>query len=1218
MKLAVSFLVLTALLSAPLAAQETRSMLFGRVLDPQGAAIVGATVVVKHTDTNVTSTLKTNQTGYYEANLLMPGNYELSAEFAGFKKHVRRGVTLPVSSRLEVDLPLEVGGVTETVSVTAEAPLLETNAVSSGRVIDNKTVMELPVLGNSAMLLVKLTPGIQTPGVNNYLALHSNAGGSEYSVGGNIGGNSWTLDGSPNQGAGRRSAYLPYTDAVAEFKVETNNFDASIGQTSGAAITMMSKSGANEFHGTATWQHWQQRWQGTPFFVKQQYFNRIAAAEAAGNRTLADELRNTDKQPTGRSNNWGLSGGGPVVLPKIYNGKNKLFWFFTYNAFKDIKVEDPSTFNRTVPTAAARNGDFSDLLSLPNSSRYMIYDPTTVVPDPARATHYVRTPFPGNLIPKSRFANPSYDAIAKLYPLPNNAPGAGREPVNNYLASQTPYNWDYKAFSNRMDYQISDNWRMFGRWSYNNFGPEDRADWTYETARGLNQNGLVRNTKAGNIDVVYTQSASTVWNVNVAMSQFREGNVQQTAWKYKPSDIGLPAYLDQKAGDLHLLPQMAVSGYTTISPSGYSTWTRARMGTVKLEVSHIRSSHTLRAAADKRTRFRSGGGGGNTSGNFTFSNSYTRRDDDGNAPSTNLGLGWAAFILGTPNGISIGTNDNYAMQTPYTGGFVQDNWRVTPKLTLNLGLRTEYEGGSAERYNRMIAGFDPTLKLPISDAAQSAYARSPLSEVPASQFVVLGGNLYAGVGGTPRNLIKGQLMWLPRVGASYQLNNKTVLRGGYGIFYDTINVMNFSPDQYGYSRGTSPIITTDFGRNWNFPGNANPAGFKSPLVDPFPVRADGTRFDTPTRDALGPMARPGRGFSFTDYNQPRARQQRWRAGAQRQFGSSWVIDVAYAGSNSDRISVSRTMSPLPEKYWAGGKVRNNTIANDLNANVTNPFNIRNFTPAGFSPLVWADMNTQSFYTSSTIRKNQLMRAFPHMNGVTNNTVPISCTKTQELQVSLEKRFSRGFNLNVGYTAMRIREADFFFNEWDTQPTERISNDGRPHRLVASGIFELPVGKGKRFLSNAGGPLNYLAGGWQFGATYEWQPGPLVDWGNLFYYGDDVNQIASAERTWDTWFNRANFETNSARGPAAYHRRVFPTRIAGVRRDMTNQWNANAAKNLRLTERVNMQLRIDALNVQNRSQMNAPSTDPYSTNFGRITSQTAATNRWIQVQARITF
>ena len=1213
------FAITCCLLPAGLA-QETRSLLFGRVLDPSASAVVGAQVTIRNVDTNVLLTMRTNEQGYYEAPLLLPGNYEVAAEMTGFKKTLRRGVVLPVSSRLEVSLTLELGGVSETVSVTAEAPLLETTAVNAGRIIDNKTVMELPVMGNSAMLLVKLTPGIQTGGVNNYLALHSNAGGSDYNVEGNIGGNAWTLDGSPNTGPGRRTAYLPYTDAVAEFKVETTNFDASIGQTSGAAITMISKSGTNDIHGTMTWQHWQQRWQGTPFFVKQQYYRNINAAEAAGNHALADQLRNTDKQATGRSNNWGASAGGPVILPKVYNGKNRLFWFFTYNAFKDVKNEDPSTFNRTVPTQNARNGDFREMLSLPDPAQYIVYDPITVIRDPARPTNYVRTPFPDNVIPKSRFVNPAYDAITKLYPLPNNSPGPGRQPVNNYLASKTPYNWTYKAYSNRIDYQLSDKVRMFGRWSFNDFGPEDRGDWTYESARGLNVGGLVRNNKGGNVDVVWTQTSATVWDFNVGLAQFREGNIQPTALAYKPTDIGLPAYLDQKAGSLHILPQMAVSGYSTISPGGVSTWTRTRNLTAKAEVSHIRGNHTIRAAFDARDMFRTGGGGGNTSGNFGFSNNYIRRDDTG-TPASNLGLAWAAFILGVPNsGYSIGTPDNYAMLTPYYAAFVQDSWRLTPKLTLNLGLRMEHEAGSTERYNRMIAGFDPTAALPIAAAAQAAYAANPLAELPASQFKVVGGSLYAGSNGRPRNLIKGELMWLPRVGVAYAMNDKTVFRAGYGTYFDTINVLNFGPDQSGYSRGTSTTLTTDQGLNWNVPDNAKPSNLKSPLVDPFPVRADGTRFDIPTRDALGIMAKAGRGYGYTDYNQPHARQQRWRAGVQRHLRGNWVVDVAYAGSYSDRISIGHKLDILPEKYWAGGLVRNDAVANDLNQNVPNPFNIRNFASLQQSnPLVYQDMNTQGFFTSTTIRKSQLLRAFPQMNGLTQNTTPSSYTKTHEILASVEKRFSRGFNLSVGYTGMRIREADFYYNEWDEKPSERISNDGRPHRIVGTSVFEFPIGRGKHFLGNVSRPVNLIVGGWQMGATYEFQPGPLPDWGgNVFYYGQNMGDITSVDRNWDHWFNTANFERSAAKQPNSFHRRVFPTRLPDLRRDMTNQWNANVAKNMKVNERWNVQLRLDVLNVQNRSQMDSPNTNPYSTDFGRITQQTSATNRWVTVQARATF
>lgn len=1203
-------------------AQETRSMMFGRVLDPQGAAIVGATVVVTNLEMNVSQSFTTNDSGYYEANLLLPGNYQLTAEMAGFKKLVRKGVVLPVASRIEVDLPLEVGALAETISVTAEAPLLETNAVSTGRVIDNRTIMDLPTMSNSAMLLVKLTPGIQTGGVNNYLGLHSIVGGSEYNMAGNVGGNFWSIDGVPNAGSNRRAAFLPYTDAIAEFKVELTNFDAGIGQTSGATISMISKSGSNALHGTYTWQHWQQRWQGSPFFLKQQYYRRIADAEARGNTALANELRNTDKQAAGRSNNWAATIGGPVVLPKIINGRNKLFFFFTYNGFKDVKTEDAANINRTVPTERDRAGDFGYLLQTRNGSpRYIIHDPLTIRRDPARPNNFIRTAFPNNVIPRARWVNPAADRYSKFYPNANNNPSDPLlEPVNNYLATQTPYNWDYYAYASRVDYQVNDKQRIFGRWSINDF-VEDRGDWVYETQRGLNTNGLNRNNKGGTVDYVFTQSARTFWNFAVALNQFREGDRITVPFQFKPTDLGLPAYLDAKAAQAgqNILPQMTMDGYSSVGRGGVPVFTRSRILTAKAEFAHMRGKHSLRAAVDIRNQFRTGGGGGNTSGNFSFTNFYTRRNDDtAVTPAGNLGHSYAAFLLGIPSGVTIATNDNFAIHSPYYAWYVQDNWRLTSKLTLNLGLRLEYEMGSTERYNRMIGNFDPNLDLPIAAAAQAAYARSPIPELPASQFRIRGGSYYPGVDGRPRRLFRNELMWLPRIGAAYQLNSKTVIRAGAGSFFDTINVLNFGADQFGFSRTTSTVVSTDFGQTFNFPAGANPYNGGSPLLDPFPVRADGTRFDIPTREGLGAMARVGRGFGYTDFSQRHARQQRWTLGLQRQLGGSNVLTATYQGTYADRVPLSINNSFLPEQYWADGLVRREDIANNLNQNVNNPFRITNFESMRQShPLIYQDMTTLGFYTAAITRKSQLLRQFPHLATLSNNRTNLGTAISHEFQVNLERRFSKGFNFNVGYTRLHLKEADFFHNEWDRKPTKRPTNDGRPHRLVATGIWEFPFGKSRAWL-NKGGLTEYLAGGWQIGSTYECQPGALLGWGNLFYYGSDLSAIGDVDRTFDRWFNTANFETNPTRTASSFHRRVFPTRINGLRQDMTNQWNANVAKNMKFAERVTLQLRLEALNLLNRSQMAAPVLDPVSTNFGRIVSQTSATNRWVQVQARLSF
>jgi hypothetical protein len=444
--------------------------------------------------------------------------------------------------------------------------------------------------------------------------------------------------------------------------------------------------------------------------------------------------------------------------------------------------------------------------------------------------------------------------------------------------------------------------------------------------------------------------------------------------------------------------------------------------------------------------------------------------------------------------------------------------------------------------------------------------------------------------------------------------------------------MNFGPNQFGFSRGTSMIVSNDFGQTWGsttapYPANASPANFRSLLNDPFPVRADGTRYDQPTREALGAMAYQGRGFGFVPWNLRHPRQQRWQVNVQHAIGKSMVVNATYAGSFSDRISQfssgdnipGRPLQPVPQNYWATGTVRDERPQSLLNANVPNPFFIGNFRQQDFSPQVWSDLNSNGFFTQRIIARNRLLRAFPNINGLTDNGESTGTTRTQEFQASFEKRFSQGWNINLAYSGMRIFDRDVFLNEFDAERHERPSNDGRPHRFTGTGVYSLPIGKGRKLLGNANRFVDMAVGGWQFAATYEWQPGPLLNFGNLFYYGSDLNNLKNVNRTWDAWFNTADFERTAARGPAGYHVRVFPTRIDGLRQDSTNQWNANASKSFNLNERgANLQLRVNALNVQNRSQMAGPNLDPFNTQFGRVLAQTAATNRWIEVQARIQF
>jgi hypothetical protein len=1269
-------LVLLALLALPggtALAQETRSTILGTVKDAAGAVVAGATVEVVNTETNTASKASTNDSGYFEVPYLLPGTYAITVTAPGFKKAVQRNFPLTVNSRANIDITLEVGGTDETVTVTATAPLLETTTGSGTASLEQRQISDLPVMSNSAILLARTAPGMQWTAQPNYLALHSNVGGSQVSAAGGVGGNEFSLDGVPNLAGGRRAGYLPYTDTVAEFKVETAPFDASKGHTTSATISLSTKSGTNEYHGALTWQHWQQRLNATQSTTNAGYWSRIRQAEAAGNTALAERLRSQSPQPTGRSNNWAGSVGGPVRVPWVYNGQDKLFFFFSYNAFKDVKTEEATNVNRTVPSDAHRRGDFSDLLRL-DPVRYQIYDPRT-----ARLVNgvVVRDPFPNNQVP---ILNPMYKFYEALYPRANNVPGVvSAEGFNNYLASATAFNWDYKAFTNRVDFQLSPKQRMFGKWSYSNFAPEDRSDWVYETARGLLIAGLVRKNIGVTFDHVYTFNATTIFNWSVAWNRFIEGNASNAVQtSFPPSKVGLPSYLDAKAGSNIHLPSLDFSdGSYSDFTRGYPGFTRFSVGTVRGELSKFIGTHSVRIGVDLRENWRASNGPGQSSGSFTYNNAFVRQAQN----TTNagvLGLEWAAFMLGVPSGVNISTNDDLYLTNKFYSGYVQDDWKLSRRLTLNLGLRYELEGGFRERFNRGLTGFDLNAQLPIAAGAQAAYAtlttpagaRFPLP--PASQFVVRGGTTYLGKDGAPETVNRSQPGWMPRVGFAYQLDEKTVLRGGWGMFFDTNNVLNDGLNQTGYSRNTGTPITNDNGLTFNGTNltsaecRANVANCRTLLADPFPVRADGTRFNVPLGNALGLMALQGRGLTFLDYDWERARQHRWRIGLQRQLTNSIVVEVAYLGSRTDRIQVGRRLDALPAQYWATGLIRNNALANELNSQLRNPFNISNFAALATSnPVLYADMQANGFFTNANISKSQLLRPYPNMNGLTNGRDPGGEQVYNHLEATVTKRLSQGLSFQASYIWASNLERLSRENEFDEGLVWRPSNNSAPHSLNTNFIYEFPFGKGRRWLADNSW-LNALVGGWQVSGIYYKQTGRAYDMGNWFYFGNDLRAIAkdAKAQTTDAWFNwqlfpgasrdysAANRTAYEARirsivpeavlqqmgnicgsssnqactyanvipnnfQPNSFHRRVFPQRLNWLRGHGKNQLDFNLLRRFAVTEKQSLEFRLDLINAFNHVLWDNPNTDINSSNFGKVTGQWN-TPRWIQFQLRYTF
>jgi hypothetical protein len=1259
----------TVLVAGQAAAQETRGTIQGTVKDPQGGVVAAAIVVVTNADTNVPVSAKTDTVGVFRVPLLLPGNYSVSVEASGFKKAVRTGIVLQLSDVRDVEITLAVGAVTEQVSVIAEAPLVDAARTDAGATLEERAVQDLPVMTNTVFTMIRYAPGVQAGGPPILLGPHSTQGGSDYNNGTGVGGNSWTLDGASNNGNARFTANLPSVESVSETKVLTNTFDGDFGHSTGLGIAVSTKTGTNALHGTLSENYWNQRWQSTDLWTKSNYYATIAADNAKGNPAQAAADAAKPIQPAGHSNLYSATITGPLVIPKVFNGRNKVFFSFFYNAERDVKPEAAFTYPHVVPTPANKKGDFSDLLQVAISPQnYQLYDPLSVRADPARAGHFLRTAIPGNILPANYVGMGSkiYNNYAKYWPDPNNWFDHSTTPNNNpYLAIDTPYNWIYDQYAGRMDANVTSKLRIFGRYTQNHF-VEYRSDWTIDIVRGFNNtgpqgSGVWRDDQNGVLDAVYTLGARTIIHANVGVTNWSsQSTVLDYPFQFKPSTVGLPTYLDDKCALTRCyIPFMNITGYAQNGINGYPAPVYNRFITQYGDVYHNIGRHALHFGAEHRTQVRSIHAS-NNDGSYTFGNTFFRQCDDACASGTysagGIGLSWASFMMGLPTGITISNNDSAIVQNPFYGFFAQDTWRVTPRLTLTLSLRGEWEQGATERFNRYIIGFDPAATLPVTAAAQSAYSASPIAELPAGQFKALGGPIYAGTPGAPGHAWASQLMWLPRVGFGYQLNNKTVIRGGYGVYYDTldVNAISFGPNQTGYSLNTNTTVANDGqGVSWN-PLLPSPSGLQSPLLDPFPVRptAGNTRFDAPVGNIYGNMALAGGSFTLPADRHPR--QQRWRIGIERQLGSSNVVSAAYTGTWTSDLNINVNLSAVPASYYYFGNSRPTVSCSatvtagclqdsNMSAAVTNPFALGNFAALKTSnPALYSYMSTLGFFTSGTISKARLIGAYP----LTNLTVPdpIGKARSQQGDVSFIHRFNHGLSASFTYTRMVAKQATGFFQPWGGIDPNNLAQvplwtigGAAPNKIAATWVYDLPFGKGRQWVHEK--YLSMLVSDWSFSGTYDYQPGALLSWGNSFYYGDP-NQIKLSNPTYGEWFNTAGcvasaaaagpgdivvpvgqpctqgWEKRSGLTPGTYQWRTFPVQIGGLRGPGYQQWNGSVSRNIRFKERYTFNMRLDVLNVFNHSFPANPNQTPTNSQFGQITGAAANLNRFIQIQGHI--
>lgn len=1187
-------------------AQVLHGSIGGRVVDPQDSAIPGATVVITNTATGAVSRTQTNQTGYFEATELLPGVYSAAAEAAGFKKLTRSGLELGVNGRVEIMLKLEVGQVSESIQVTAAAPMIDNTSADNGRLIDRRQITDLPFADANPFLMASLAAGMSYTGNPKDTKPFDNSAISAFTSSGGVGQNEYTIDGAPATGTGRVVGFAPSSDAVEEFKLQTTSFDATLGHTSEAVVNVMLKAGTNQYHGNLTESGNQQRWNATSRFTREAWQRQIASGQISPN---------TPEQGSGRTNDFGGSFGGPVFIPKILHGRNKLFFFINYSG---IYKRTPQGGTETVPTPAWEQGDFSDLLKV-DTVKYTIYDPRSAF---TQSGHVTRTPFPGNKgVP---LLNPTAKLYESFYPQPNYAASNSTpDDINDFYSVGLSGGEDYNAVVNRYDANISDRHRLFVSW-YRAQRYSSSSDW--DTARpGLQVSGIIRHPKGIGGDYIWVLNSNTTLDVGLHWTSYATGYRKPVQTANKPTDFGLPAYLDAKAGPYTQVPALNFSSIASLSGNYPTIQTRGNTGQLKTAWSTLRGKHSVQFGYEERRYWYGNSGPGLSSGSFTYNNTYTRAADN-TTTASNQGLEFAAYLMGLPSSMSIDTNDSGMFSTRYRAFYLQDNWRISSKLTLSPGLRYEREGGTTERFNRGIAGgLQYGATLPFTAAVQAAYAASPLPELPASQFQVLGGTSFLGANGYS-TFTNGTNHLLPRLGVAYAITPKMVLRGGYGWFYDTFNANNTIPSQNGYSQSTSTTVSSDNGLTFccGVGSAASLATGLTPISNPFPIRADGTRFNTPYGNTLGLLQYAGQSLTFTARDFNPAWEQRWRVSLQRELPRRMVIDVSYNGAYS-KIPVNQPVNYVPQQYWATGNTYNAAVDANLTQNVTNPFNIKNLASLQTSNLtLYNYLSTFSTFSSSTIRKSQLLMAFPQYTSLTGLRPGMSFAdaeggnKYRDLELQFEKKFSDGWQTAVMYTYARGTTQDYYANPFDPAPSWETNNNVLPHRFVWSAIYEFPFGKGKKLL--AANPARFIVGGWQLSWNYEYQMGAATTWNNLFYYGD-LSQIGSLfkhsqaqSQNSNEWFDPSivfrgtgaipsgfvGFEGRANMQPGTYQVRVFPKTLDALRADGLRNWDARFLRRFQPIEKVRLTFSLDLLNLANHTNFSAPVTDPTSLSFGMVT------------------
>ena len=1113
-------------LTSSLFGQSFTGSVNGTVTDETSAAVGAAKVVVTDRDRGTTFRTIADGSGRFVVTALPPGNYVLAVEVPGFKKFQSSTFSVAVQEQRTITAQLRVGDVTTTVEVEGSAALVNTTISNLGQVIDNKYILQLPNLARNSMSLAYLTPGVVGSGGrrgdNN---TNFSANGSRNST------SDVLLDGATVTTVEQNSGitdlkFSPSVDAVQEFKMQTNFFSAEYGQTGGAVVNMVTRSGTNTLHGTGY------------------YFLRDASMNA--NDWFSNRAGRAI--PKLRRDQYGGVIGGPVI-------KNKTFFF---GAYEYTSQQSPTSQLASLPTAQQSRGDFSQTFNA-GGQLMQIFDPFNITTNAAGVI--TRQPLAGNVIPSSRM-NPLAVKALSFLPAPNQQ-GAAFTNANNWfnqgINTSTAHQITVKG-----DHNFNENNRISGRWSNqrndginpNLFGDANPAYFTGGPSFTRTQSMVGEFTHVANATTLF------VFRYGYTYSNFGRNPFFDT---FDPTSLGFASNIKQNATNL-VFPRFAPEGFREFGTEGY--WIMDRQEAVHHwsgSVAKLIGGHNIKAGGERRYNRLDYLQPGFPSGNFNFSRGTTCADRF-TCPATQ-GNGLASMLLGWTSGSNYHIEPKAFSRSAYWGFYLQDDWKITSKLTLNLGVRYDFDVPRWETQNRY-SYWDLN--------AQSSIRAPGLDTLGVIKFVDKDNR-------SPFDSDRNN--WQPRIGFAYALNSKTAIRSGYGLFYTLSRATVFGRPGTGFTIN-SPSI-------WSLDGNAT---LNAQLNNPFP---NGVLLPPGRTQGDNTLIGFGAGTIVRDYNR-NPEYHSWNLSIQRELPMQSVLEVNYTGSRGTHLFVPiTTLSPLSPQYWALGRTA-------LNALVPNPF---------FGQIT----DSRSPLSQPNVSRVRTLRPMPHFDGTSVGTAEPARgdSNYHALQFKWEKRSTKGLTMLTHYTWSKMIDnvshssgnvswlggSTALQNIWDLRGERSLSSHDVANRFVMTGSYELPFGRGRAFGSHMNRVSNWVVGGWDLSGILNMQSGmPLqvTQNGGAIWDGTqrpnligDPSTSGPIQNRIDNYFNRAAFSQPAPDVPGSAPRNLN-YRGPGIK-----TLDAAMLKSIYVKEGHRLEIRLEATNLTNTPMFGDPASGFGAVNFGQI-------------------